>query len=204
MTIQGNFLGTDITGTKDLGNGDAGVHLRSGNNRIGGVNHEDRNVISGNNSRGVVTFTFGPIVTGNVVENNYIGVDATGYRALANDAAGIQVWNQDGMQIRDNVIAGNNTHGIWLRNSSTQRNTVIQGNIIGLGADGATIIGNGVDGILVEGVASDTTIGGPGAGQRNIISGNVGNGIQIANGALRTTIRGELDWRGYHGRARSR
>ena len=59
ITVQGNFLGTDVSGTQALGDGDAGVHLRSSNNLVGGPNVEDRNVLSGNNSRGVATFTFG-------------------------------------------------------------------------------------------------------------------------------------------------
>ncbi len=82
VKIQGNFLGTDITGSLGLGVGDAGLQLRSSNTLVGGPAAADRNVISGNDGRGLVTFTFGPIATGNVVQNNYIGTDATGLKSV--------------------------------------------------------------------------------------------------------------------------
>ncbi len=188
VTIQGNFLGTDITGTIDLGNGDAGVHLRSSGNQVGGSHPDDRNIISGNDSRGVVTYTFGPIETGNVVENNYIGVDATGLVALANMTTGIQVWNQDGMQICDNVIAGNVGDGIWLRAGSTNVDTLVQGNRIGVGANGFTAVGNTGAGILIE-TGSAISIGGTLAGQANTIANNSGDGVSITGGTA-AAIRG--------------
>ncbi|MHB8973952.1 MAG: DUF4347 domain-containing protein [Pirellulaceae bacterium] len=181
VTIQGNFLGTDITGTLDLGNGDAGVHLRSSSNQVGGSNPDDRNVISGNDGRGVVTFTFGPIATANVVQNNYVGVDATGLVALGNTTAGIQVWNQDGMRIQDNVIAGNDGDGIWLRAGSTNVNTLIQGNRIGVGAKGIASVGNIGAGILIE-TGSAITIGGALAGQANTIANNSSDGVSMTGG----------------------
>ena len=182
VTIRGNFIGTDITGTRDRGNSDAGIQLRSNNNLVGGPNTADRNVISGNESRGVVTFTFGSLETGNVVRNNYIGVDATGVRGLGNTGAGIQVWNQDGMQILDNVLAGNTTYGVWFRTGSSATNTIIQGNFIGVGADGATSIGNANAGILIESSSTFATIGGNLAGQGNTIAHNGGSGIAATSG----------------------
>ncbi len=188
VTIQGNFLGTDVTGTIDLGNGDAGVDLRSSGNQVGGSNPDDRNVISGNDNRGVVTYTLGPIETGNVVENNYIGVDATGLVTLANMTAGIQVWNQDGIQIRHNVVAGNDGQGIWLRAGSTNVDTLIQANRIGVGADGLAAVGNTGAGILIE-TGSAITIGGTLAGQANAIANNSGDGVSMTGGTG-ATIRG--------------
>jgi hypothetical protein len=188
VTVQENFLGTDITGSIDLENGDAGVHVRSGNNLIGGSANEHRNVISGNNGRGVATYTFGPIEAGNVIENNYIGVDATGVKNLGNISAGIQVFNNDSLQIRDNVIAGNTGDGIWLRNSATIANTVITGNLIGVGADGTTGIGNQGNGIYVEEAATNTTIGGILAGQANTIAHSGADGVYVKDG-IGTSIR---------------
>ncbi len=190
VTIQGNFLGTDITGTTDQGNGDGGVHLRSSNNLVGGPNPADRNVISGNDSRGVITYTTGPIETNNVVENNYIGVDATGLNALANNTAGIQVWNQNGMQIRDNVISGNIGPGVWYRFGSTNSNTIVQGNRIGVGADGVTAMANSGAGILIESAGSTSTIGGTLPGEANSIAYNAGNGVEIRFGGDGHAIRG--------------
>ncbi len=91
VTIQGNYIGTDITGTMDLGNRGGGIQLRSNDNVVGGPDVEDRNVISGNDNRGVVLFTFGTL-TGNVIQNNYVGVDSSGLVGLENNDYGIQLW----------------------------------------------------------------------------------------------------------------
>ncbi|MEQ9407094.1 MAG: cadherin domain-containing protein [Fuerstiella sp.] len=190
VTIQGNFIGTDVTGTIDLGNGDAGVHLRSGGNLVGGTNAADRNLISGNDSRGVTTFTFGPIESGNVIRNNYIGTDATGVAALGNSGtSSVQVYNNDGLQLIDNVIGAGAGHGVRLMNSSAVTNTVIQGNLIGMGADGTTALGNADHGIWVEENTSNTVIGGLLAGEANTIAHNGGDGVAVTNGTG-TSIRG--------------
>ncbi len=46
--IQGNYIGTDITGTLAFGNADDGVLLQTSNNIIGGTTVAARNIISGN------------------------------------------------------------------------------------------------------------------------------------------------------------
>src|SRR5262249_44287605 len=53
--ILGNYIGTDIGGTADLGNAGDGVHieLAATDNTIGGTSAAARNVISGNNGVGV-------------------------------------------------------------------------------------------------------------------------------------------------------
>src|SRR5262249_34743716 len=49
-TIQGNYIGTDATGTAALGNSSAGIFIQdSTNTTIGGTDASVRNVISGNN-----------------------------------------------------------------------------------------------------------------------------------------------------------
>jgi parallel beta-helix repeat protein len=187
VTIQGNFLGTDVSGTRDLGNGDSGIQIRSNDNLIGGSNPADRNIISGNNNRGISTFS-GGMLTGNVIENNYIGVDATGIRGLGNNVYGIQLYNTDGMRIVDNVISDND-EGIVLRSGSAVHNSVIRGNMIGVGADGTTLLGNGDYGIRIDSdVATNNLIGGSGAGQGNIIAGSDKSGIEIGGLATTSTL----------------
>src|SRR6185369_9117157 len=83
--LQGNFIGTDITGTVVLGNGGSGVSA-SGNALIGGTTPEARNVISGNGGFGNVSLGQGATVQG-----NYIGTDVTGNRAMANPLSGISI-----------------------------------------------------------------------------------------------------------------
>ncbi len=188
VTIQGNYIGTDITGTLDLGNGDAGIQVRSNDNLIGGSNLVDRNIISGSNGRGIAYFSFGTL-TGNVAENNYIGVDATGLVGLGNDSYGIQLYNTDGTQIINNVIGDSEFEGILFRAGSDVHNSVVQGNLIGIGADGATLVGNGADGIAVESdAATGNLIGGSGAGEGNAIGGNLGHGISFTGAGVSDNI----------------
>ena len=94
--VEGNLIGTDITGLASLpalpgdGNG-IGVLIISGStdNTIGGTTAAARNIISGINGPGV--YITDATTTGNVVEGNYIGTDATGTAALANDSDGVEI-----------------------------------------------------------------------------------------------------------------
>ncbi|MCH7999201.1 MAG: CSLREA domain-containing protein, partial [Chloroflexi bacterium] len=71
-TIEGNFIGTDVTGAVAEGNGARGVYvIGSPSNMIGGTTAEARNVISGNILDGVRISAIG--ATLNVLEGNYIG-----------------------------------------------------------------------------------------------------------------------------------
>jgi hypothetical protein len=92
MTIQGNRIGTDVTGQTAVPNQQAGVALHDAtDNLIGGTTAEARNIISGNRDDGVHLSGFG--VTRNVVQGNYIGTDASGTRALGNVDQGVQIIN---------------------------------------------------------------------------------------------------------------
>lgn len=91
-SIQGNFIGTDITGKIAIPNnygiiiqGDPSLSCTG--NSIGGPTNGARNVISGNNSVGIF---LNNNVLSTTIENNYIGVDVTGVTCLAN-GAGIQL-----------------------------------------------------------------------------------------------------------------
>jgi titin len=84
-TVQGNYIGTDPTGTINLGNvADPGVRINnSSNNLIGGVIAGAGNVIAFNAFGGVSIQNFGGPATGNAVEGNAIygnvglGIDLT-------------------------------------------------------------------------------------------------------------------------------
>src|SRR5204863_9731475 len=80
--IQGNFIGTDVTGTAAVPNVGDGVGLNVGasSNTIGGSAAGAVNVISGNLDSGVVMQ--GSTTTGNSVDGNLIGTDATGSQPL--------------------------------------------------------------------------------------------------------------------------
>jgi hypothetical protein len=69
---------------------------------------------------------------------------------------------------------------------TTATDVVLEGNYIGLNTDGSTVDGNSGGGITITNSSGDT-IGGTSASDRNVISGNGGNGINL-NGVSTTLI----------------
>ena len=167
--IYGNAIGTDPTGTVDLGNGLHGVDIRnSSGNIVGSSAPNGRNVISGNSAAGV----FIENAATNTVSHNFIGVDVTGAADLGNTSAGVLITgtspgNQIGVPGGGNVIAGNGGYGVTIQSAD---NTV-RGNRIGTNAAGSSPIAN-QGGIGVWGSSANVVIGGTGATDGNLISGN--------------------------------
>lgn len=196
-SIQGNFIGTDVTGTIDLGNAAYGVSLsRAPNNLIGGAAAAMRNVISGNNNAGVyISGSVGATAPGNVIRGNYIGTDVTGASAVPN-GTGIYMSEVTDTTIggaevgEGNVISGQNlAHGIDIfTNAVTTSGISIQGNSIGTNAAGTAKLGNAVHGISAA-IRGTITIGGLGAAG-NVISGNGQNGINLCCGVGNAIVRG--------------
>ena len=86
--VQGNYIGTDVTGLLDRGNSGIGVLMFDApGNTIGGTTAAARNIISGNNGDGV-RFQ-GLDANGNVLQGNYIGTDVTGTADLGNNSKGV-------------------------------------------------------------------------------------------------------------------
>ena len=86
--VQGNFIGTDVTGTLDLGNVVNGVIIeRRRDNTVGGTVAGARNVISGNTNDGV--HINGAGASGNNVLGNFIGTSAVGTAAVGNGNIGV-------------------------------------------------------------------------------------------------------------------
>ncbi len=105
-TIQGNFIGTDVTGMIDLGNGGDGVNLDStSGNTIGGTTTGAGNVISGNGGDGVSISGS----TNNQVQGNLIGVQATGGGALGNDGIGVRFSGSSNNTIGGTATGAGNT-----------------------------------------------------------------------------------------------
>ena len=147
-TIQGNYIGTDVTGTKALGGSSAGINITSNNHTIGGLVPEARNVISGN-SVGIQLGFFSTTV-GNVIQGNFIGLNATGTGPLPNNQQGIAINGAvnntiGGSQIEAaNKIAFNGAGGITVsgnaQGNSIRGNSIFSNNGLGidLGANGVT------------------------------------------------------------------
>ena len=75
--LRANYIGTDVTGTVDLGNV-YGVYLSATtDNTIGGTEVGARNVISGNDNYGVSVYSgSGNTVRGNsIYANSGLGID---------------------------------------------------------------------------------------------------------------------------------
>ena len=89
-TLQGNFIGTDVTGLAELGNGNYGVAVLSGNG------HSILSNVVSNNFLGI-GMNAGPLV---IIQGNFVGTDRTGTVALPNAFAGVGAFNNsDGSQI---------------------------------------------------------------------------------------------------------
>jgi hypothetical protein len=202
--VQGNYIGTDVTGTATVANGDDGVEVVFGasGNTIGGTADGARNVISGNGGSGV--FLGFQNASGNVVQGNYIGTDFTGTRALGNAGDGVhiegdaQLGGATGNTVGGttaaarNVISGNSGDGVTLVGPGTSNN-VVAGNFIGTDVSGTAALGNDGNGVSILAGASNNTVGGATAGARNVISGNSGDGVEITDsGTSGNVVAGNL------------
>ena len=188
--VEGNYIGTNPSGTADLGNTQHGVVIEdsASNNTVGGTVAGTRNTISGNDDVGVgITSTAG---TGNKLQGNYIGTKANGTEALGNVNYGVVAStnnNTVGGTVAGarNVISGNNGYGVYILGTGNK----VQGNYIGTEANGTAPLGNN-NGVVIDGVA-ENTIGGTTATARNVISGNFTFGIRISfPGAADNKVQG--------------
>jgi hypothetical protein len=185
--VQSNLIGTDRDGTKALFNGENGVYIVAGasNNVVGGADRPSMsamagNVISGNGDSGVVIDSSG--TEGNVLAGNFIGTDLFGANALPNGLYGVSVGlSADGNTVGGttadlgNVISGNTLAGVVV--DASTNTTVVQMNNIGTDLSGQFSIGNGQDGVDLQG--SHNTV------LQNVISGNFANGMTV-NGSFNT------------------
>jgi trimeric autotransporter adhesin len=200
--IAMNFIGTDSTGTIARGNAQNGIFVTSGamGNLIGGqatggndptagvfVRPPLGNLISGNRGNGVLISSG---ATGTLLSGNFVGTSASGNSALGNGGDGVAIVNASGNQLIGctfqqnpfvfyNVISGNGGNGLRITNS---KNTTVQANFMGVGADNVTIVANGGDGLLVSGSSRNTQVGGV-IPLGNVISGNNRNGIEVRDRA---------------------
>ena len=194
-TVEGNYIGTDATGTFAVGNGDEGILVQAQNSTIGGTAPGAGNVIAAStivsNGHGDGIGLYAP---NNLVQGNLIGTNATGTVALPNAARGILINGVSGNTVGGttaaarNVISGNTGTAIMVGNAAG--NNTIEGNYLGLQADGTTPLHN-ANGIQVFGGAGNQ-IGGTAAGAGNVISSNTNLGILLNQSASATTVQGNL------------
>lgn len=167
--FEGNFIGTDVHGSADLGNRCNGILISgvqggpgSSNNVVGGSQPQPRNLISGNGCSGV---QIGP--TGNNrVQGNYVGSDATGAVPLPNDGSGVRVFNvtQDnqiggGAQGEANLIAFNGQNGVTIDGvfGAAVRNTITRNRIHSNTGKGIGLIRGGNEGLAAPVITAAST-----------------------------------------------
>jgi hypothetical protein len=182
--LQGNFIGTGTSATRDVGNGGDGVTVAAGSATLTG------NLVSGNDRDGVRSEPGGGVLR---LEANKIGTNWAGNAALPNAGAGVRILGSGGsiggpQLAQRNLISGNGGPGVYVGGGGaiTPGSFSIQGNYIGTDAGGAIAIGNGAEGILVDGdplspVRDFAVGGGESLGQGNLISGNAASGVRMVN-----------------------
>ena len=191
--VQGNYIGTDVTGAKAIANGYSGVGVfnSAASNTIGGTVTGSRNVISGNTEQGIA---MGDVASGqtvgpksNLIQGNYVGVTAGGSGVLGNGSAGVNLFG--GSQSNTiggtaagarNVIAGNAFQDVAISDEDTNSNLVV-GNYIGLDATGLITITNNNTGVAFFGGTQKNVLGGTAAEARNYIAGHAQYGVTISD-----------------------
>jgi uncharacterized repeat protein (TIGR01451 family) len=170
--IEGNFIGTDVAGAAALANVHVGINVFSG-----ARNHVHRNVISGNMGNGLEILAFS---SGNVIQGNHFGTNATGMGALPNAGLDLQI-NSDNDTIGGtlaeatrNIIAGN----VAIAGTGA----AVQGNYFGTDETGTSALeprgGVGIVGTdATIGGSAGVTLGGPCTGACNVFA----NGLILSS-----------------------
>ena len=129
-----------------------------------------------------------PVIIDGTTEPDFVGtpiIELDGSNAGAG-ASGLRI-TAGNSTVKGLVINRFQGHGVLLE---TNGSSVIQGNYIGTDAEGATDLGNGGDGVHIADSASNT-VGGTTAEERNVISGNDSDGVEIyGSGSTGNQVKG--------------
>ena len=193
--LEGNFIGTNASGTSAIPNGLRGITLyASPGTRVGGSDDRAGNLVSGNTSTGIGAYQSADYS----IIGNLVGTAADGESPIGNGGDGIELQSVSGSLISDNVTAYNSLHGI---NLVTSDDNELLANRVGVTAQGNPGA-NAMHGVFLLD-SSDNVIGNAGdAG--NTIANNGASGLRIDGGdppvrilgggaggsAIRNTIRG--------------
>ncbi|WP_428669137.1 beta strand repeat-containing protein [Reyranella sp.] len=184
-TIGGDAIGVNADGQPNDPTNDKGDGGPNGTQVI--VAPPLGNLVSGNGKNGILIDQHSE---SNLLEGNFVGTDVTGNAALGNAGDGIAINDanrnsligclfQDNPFVYYNVVSGNGGNGLHVTDSD---NTTVQANFFGIGANNAVTVGNALNGILVDGSSTNTTVGGV-IPLGNVSAGNGQNGIEVADTA---------------------
>ncbi len=179
-TADGNYIGLD-SDSHPMSN-TVGIRITGNSNRI------RYNQIVRNNNLGVYLTTgaaFNWVGTNTISQQGNTGVQLDGgaHDNLIGSPLG-------GPITLGNLISANAREGIYISGASTRYNSVF-GNLIGTKATGLVADGNGLRGVVLDNDANFNLIGSE-ATERNVISGNGDDGVQIINGAHDNDVSANL------------
>jgi len=197
ITLNGTSAGSSSDGLLLQGSGDSvsgliikdfhnGIEISGATDTIGGTTSGAGNILSGNSNDGVLIDSG---ATGNQVQGNYIGINASG-TAQANSGNGVEIAGNNNTiggtasGARD-IISGNSNDGVLIGSGAT--GNWVMGEFIGISPNGSVGVANIGNGIEVAG--THNTIGASvSTGLLNIISGNSKDGVLLDSTASGTLI----------------
>src|SRR5262249_17417024 len=157
--VAHNFIGTNASGGAAAGN-KIGMRITGANNRIGGTDASDFNLISGNTKAGV--WIERATAHDNLLQGNYFGTNLAGSAAIANQVGVVITGGAHNNTIGGtvagarNVISGNDT-GVALNGAGTSGN-LVRGNYIGLDPAGTAALANSY-GVAIGAGATNNRVG---------------------------------------------
>ncbi len=199
--VQGNYVGVDITGLLDFGNGETGINVyNAGVATIGGNTYSARNISSGNGQDGIFLHDN---CAGSIVRANFTGVGKDGTTIIGNGQSGIRVWggtSSNGIiigganYVERNVTAANGATATsdsrdGIRMEGGAGGHIVKGNFCGTDSTGtlATGYGNTWAGISINEVNAGI-FGGTGANESNVSGNNGHEGIWLRNATNNSII----------------
>jgi PKD repeat protein len=174
LRIEGNYIGTSVDGGSAVPNSAANAAAHAvyialvTNATVGGIDRG--NLIAGNHGSGVRAANAPQLR----VVNNLIGTGKTGVGPQPNGGTGVDIQDSYDVIVSGNVIAGATAgYGVGIFDAGY---CYVWGNHIGVNAPGTSAIPNALGGIYLDNCLN-SVVGGTNAQNRNVISGNGGDGI---------------------------
>jgi uncharacterized repeat protein (TIGR01451 family) len=216
--VQGNYIGTDITGTLPLGNGLSGITLLdSSGNTIGGTTTAAGNVISANGggTQPGISISRGISASGsqdNMIENNLIGTDANDSGATTNLGNSFGIVDTDssnnmiGVPGSGNIISYNSIGGIFIFSSAGTAaigNSISSNTITFNKSDGVRVLAGVSHANLMTSISSNAIGHNQANGislfnsdgnsvRQNTVSGNSQDGVRVDNGVSNSILSNSI------------
>jgi CSLREA domain-containing protein len=190
ITLTSNLIGLDQLGATAVPNVEDGVFV---NSLAAAALSIRANTISGNGAAGVTLVAS----AGVTLTSNRIGSDLGGTLAVPNIGDGVKLLSGSNHIViggdqaaARNLISGNGGSGVLLHGAATAFN-LVGANYIGTNLAGTAALANGLSGVRISGGAYSNTVGSALLAEwRNVISGNLADGILLEGGAISNVVDG--------------